>query len=269
MEFSDQLPEGNVNVTHESPLKEMAVLLTALVGIALVVYIVLGFLVDFAVQRLTPEQEQVLTIPFSAGMSSSSKLPEISGRLQAIVDSIQSDCADFPYPIKVVVVEEEQINAVALPGGTIWVFSGLLDKMKSENELTFILGHELGHFKNKDHLRGMGRAVVLLVLSIVLLGSDNAVGDLIANSIDMVNSAFTREQESAADAFALTVLQCRYGHVGGATEFFETLKTEEGDLSLFGHFLASHPDNQKRIDELNAQAAQADYPRKPAIPLNL
>ena len=267
MQISDQLPEGNVNVTHESPLKEFAILLAGLVGIALAVYIVLGFLVDFAVQRMTPQQEQALNVSFLAGMSSSSQNSESSARLQTMLDGIQSDCADLPYPIKVVVIDDDQINAVALPGGTIWVFSGLLDKMTSENELAFIIGHELGHFKNKDHLRGMGRAVVLLVFSMILLGADNPVGDLIASSLNLVNSAFTREQESAADAFSLTVLQCRYGHVGGATNFFDTLKEEEGDRSRLGHFLASHPDNQQRIDDLNTQAAQNNYPIKSPTPL--
>ena len=46
------------------------------------------------------------------------------------------------------------MNAVALPGGNIVVFAGLLKEIKSENELAMILGHELGHFAHRDHLRG-------------------------------------------------------------------------------------------------------------------
>ena len=62
-------------------------------------------------------------------------------------------------PFHVYVTEVDDINAIALPGSNIIVFSGLLQNIQSENELVMVLGHELGHYAHKDHLRGLGRGL--------------------------------------------------------------------------------------------------------------
>lgn len=265
MEFSDKLPDGNVNITQESPLKEFALLLSGVFGIALAVYFLLGSLIDFSIRHLSPEQEQALTIPFGKEWFSN-ELPNESRALQDIVDRLQSECARLPYNIKVYVVQNEAVNAVALPGGAILVFSGLLNGIKSENELTFVLGHELGHFKNKDHLKGMGRALVLLVLSVILLGPDNSIGELILSSLNIVETGFSREQESDAEAFALEITQCRYNHVGGATDFFDALIREEDVTGFYSHFFTSHPDSRQRIQDLKDQTSRAGYLEKTTLP---
>lgn len=260
------MPDGNVNVTEGSPLKELALLLSGVLGIVLAIYYLLGLLIDYSVQHLSPDQEKTLAINFTPQLNSANFTKETT-LVQTMLDRIQTECAHLPYQIKIIVVGEEAINAVALPGGTILVFSGLLKKLKSENELAFILGHELGHFKNKDHLKSLGRAVVLLVSSNILLGQGNPIGNLIYSSINLMETSFSREQESAADAFALEILHCRYNHVGGATDFFELLMKEEGDSKLFAHFFASHPETQTRIQELNHRAVQAGYSRQMPLPL--
>jgi predicted Zn-dependent protease len=269
MEYSNKLPDGNVNISQESPLKEFAILFAGLVGIAIAVYFVLGLLIDFSVKHLSIEQEQALSISIGENWGEDGDHPKKAKPIQAIVDLLQNKCAHLPYKIKVTIIDDEMINAAALPGGTILVFSGLLDSMKSENELAFVLAHELGHFKNRDHLKGMGRLLVLVVGSVFLLGPDNPIADLAMSSINLAESSFSRGQESEADEFALKVLQCGYGHVGGATDFFSTMKAKENGSKIFGHYLSSHPDSQKRIDDINNQANQAGYPQKATIPLSL
>jgi Zn-dependent protease with chaperone function len=184
------------------------------------------------------------------------------------LDKLQSDCAKLPYKTKAYVIDQKTINAGALPGGVILVFSGLLDEMQSENELAFVLGHELGHFKNKDHLKGLGRGVTLLVLSNLILGPNNAVNDLIMGSLGIMESSFSREQESEADEFALNVLNCHYGHVGGATDFFSMMSKQQGDPKLWGDFLASHPSGSTRIQDIQSLADKKGYSQKATIPFS-
>ncbi|MGV7220378.1 MAG: M48 family metallopeptidase [Nitrospinales bacterium] len=266
MEFSNKLPDGNVNISKESPLKEFAILLAGLAGIAVAVYFVLGLLIDYSVKHLSIEQEQALSFSIVENLVDGD-YPKIAKPIQEIVDKLQNKCAHLPYDIRVAVIDDKMINAAALPGGTILVFTGLLDSMKSENELAFVLAHELGHFKNRDHLKGMGRLLVLVVGSVFLLGPNNPIAELAMSSINLAESSFSRGQESQADEFALKTLQCGYGHVGGATDFFSTMMEKESGSKIFGHYLSSHPDSQKRIDEINNQANQAGYPRNATIPL--
>jgi Zn-dependent protease with chaperone function len=74
---------------------------------------------------------------------------------------------DMQY--KIHIIPDPRINAMALPGGNIVVFSALIKETGSENELAFVLAHELGHFANRDHLRGLGRRLLLLTASAALI----------------------------------------------------------------------------------------------------
>jgi Zn-dependent protease with chaperone function len=264
MEISDQVPDGKVNVTDRSPVMELLLLLSGALGIILAVYFLLGFLVDYSVQYLSPEKEQALAKRFQSSWED--HLEKETAKVQTLLDNLQSDCARLPYNTKAYVIDQKIINAGALPGGTILVFSGLLDEMQSENELAFVLAHELGHVKNKDHLKGLGRGVILLVLSNLILGPDNALNDIILGSLDIANSKFSREQESEADEFALNALNCHYGHVGGATDFFSMMSKQQGDPKLWGDFLASHPSGSTRIQDIHSLADKKGYSQKATIP---
>lgn len=248
----------NLNVTRTHPLKEFAILLAGALGCILGVYILLGVVVDWVVPRISMETEQKLARLFepSTGVDHTQSEPE--KRLQAMVDDMQARCAHLPYKISVSVVDSPMINAVALPGGRIIVFSGLLDKAASENEVAFILGHEMGHYANRDHLRGLGRTLVAMVVSTALFGADSSVSRIIGNSMNLTDMSFSRSQETRADEFGLDSLNCAYGHITGATDFFEKIP-KESDPGKFGHYFASHPENKRRITHLNDLGRARNY----------
>ena len=132
------------------------------------------------------------------------------------------------------------------------VFSGLLDSLSSTNGLMFILAHELGHFKNRDHLRLMGRGIVLSILAMLAFGGDSGISDILASTINLRTAKYSQTRESQADHTALHALQCHFGHVGGATELFETLQSqdEESDFQML-HYFSTHPELQQRIDDVH------------------
>ena len=121
---------------------------------------ILGLFIDVAVNYISPELEAKVFKTMSYG--SGEHQIENSDKQQAmqiLVNKLQQ-CTDLPYPLQVNLVESETPNAFAFPGGKIVVFSSLLDSVQSENGLAFVLAHELSHFQNRDHLRGMGRSIV-------------------------------------------------------------------------------------------------------------
>jgi Zn-dependent protease with chaperone function len=258
MKYSGNLPTTNVNVTEISPLKEIATLVTGLLLFVLIIYWILGLGIDFAVENLTPQQEQSLSLMANKELFSMSHKNEISSILQKTIDALQNKCVYLPYKVNIYAIDNKGVNAIALPGGTILVFSGLLKKVRSENELTFILAHELGHFKNKDHLRGMGRAIVLMVLFSMILGESSGIDEILTSFFTFSESSHSRAQESKADAKALKVVQCHYGHVGGSTKLFEGMLKEE-ESRVFGHFLASHPTHTQRIKNIENQINKFGY----------
>jgi Zn-dependent protease with chaperone function len=249
MKYTARLPETNVNVTPTSPLWDFFVLLSAAIGIIIGIYLLLGLAVDFIVPRLSPEIEQKIGGVFLNSMTASDTSPEKTKTVQMLLDKLQEQSTKLPYKLTVHLHDSPVVNAVALPGGNIIVFSGLLEKMNSENELAFVLAHETGHYANKDHLRGLGRALVFLLISSTLFGPDSGIGNLLVQSLNVTEMGFSRNQESHADEVALEVLNRCYGHVGGATDFFKKL-SEEKKTRRLKHYFSTHPENQKRIAHL-------------------
>jgi predicted Zn-dependent protease len=169
--------------------------------------------------------------------------------LQSIVNRMQQQCARLPYEFKVHYDRTAQFNAVALPGGHIIVFSELFNAAEAENELAFVLAHELGHYANRDHLKAMGRGLVLMTISSVLFGADSGFSGLIGSGLNLTELSFSREQETDADAYALSTLNCAYGHVNGALQFMGKFPSE-ADPGDVGHYFSSHPEVQRRIANL-------------------
>lgn len=266
MKFTARQPGINVNVSPTHPLKEFAILAGGLLAIVVGVYLALGLAVDLIVPRLSMDLEKKLAGAFVGRLVETEEVDTTTRSLQDLVDRLQDRCTQLPYSITVHVTESDAVNAAALPGGHMVVFTGLLAEMTSENELAFVLAHELGHFANRDHLRGLGRALVLMTASTVLLGADNSVNSMIGQGMVLTELSFSRKQESQADEFALETLFCHYGHVADATSFFNKIP-EDGDPGRFGHYFASHPENRRRISHLEDLAQERGYPTGNPLPL--
>jgi len=270
VKYTPRLPEHNYNVTPVSPLRELFILLGGLLLIVVLVYILLGVGVELLVTRITPQTEQKISSIFLNKFDLQDDDDEVNVYLQHLVDTmVAKGCVTLPYKVKAHLVNDpDTINAMALPGGHILVFSKLLEIVESENELSFVLGHEIGHFQNRDHLRGMGRSLVFAFLSTVLRAPGKSVSNLVSRTVRVTESAFSRDQESGADAVGLEILQCDYGHVNGAIQFFEHMP-KTLDPGHIGHYFASHPEHEKRIRALLHLAEIKGYPRKSLTTLAL
>lgn len=251
------LPDDGVNTSLSTPLLTAVKLAISLLLIAAVVYAALNYLIDITVSSISPEQEarleKMFVVEANLSDANSNELGRITQRM--------ARCAKLPYPIYTRIMEEPEPNAFAVPGGFIYITRGMLKKMKSENVLAFIIGHELGHFKHRDHLRGLGYRLIVGMLGL-LLGSDYGVATQITLSIG--SAKHSQSAEFAADAFGLEMMQCAYGTVTDATTLFEEMDTG----SEWRYFIATHPGFRERVKRMKEQILQKhfDTAQKP-IPL--
>ncbi len=259
--------KNNVNVSRTSPLKELFILLGGVFGIIIAVYIALGFAVDLIVPKLPPSIEESLGKLFSGIYENTEQTPA-GERLQMILDKLSDKDIDGGPYYKVHLVLSPEINAMALPGGNIVMYSGIIKEFESENELAFVLAHELGHFDNRDHLRGLGRGLVLFTISATLLGADSTATNFIMNSMTNIEMKFSQRQEKAADISALELLNRKYGHVAGATDFFEKMSKKDKKGRILYYF-ATHPYPEDRINALKKEIKEKGYQVKKKIPLDL
>ena len=270
MKYRPGLPERNDNISEEGPLKEFATLLAGLFIIGAILYLILGLLIDFSVERISPETEQRWFKKPGLNLAIESTLggAELEEHEQvALFESLKA-CAGIDVDLRLWKVESQVANALAVPGGEIIVFSGLEKLLETQNGLAFVLAHELAHFKHRDHLRGLGRGIVLTFLSSVIAGSDAALTRLVSPVSVLGQAGYSRSRERAADVLALDLLNCHYGHVGGATEFFERMAHRESVAYRSLHYFSTHPASQARISEMNALAHEKGYAAQKTIPLD-
>ncbi len=265
MKYTPKLLGSNVNVSKDHPLKEFAILAAGILGALALVYVLLGFALELAVVPHMPYTVERSLGNFFLSHLTLAEFPE-RARLQEVLDRLTANLPPQELTFQLHVKDAEIVNAMALPGGHIVLFKGLLEQVESENELATILGHELGHFANRDHLRGLGRGLVFLVLSAIVLGDQSGVTGFLQNSLANVESRFSQRQERQADEFSLHLLQKTYGHVAGATDFFERLE-EKKERGPWAYYFASHPSPADRVDRLKGLIGRAGYPSREKIPL--
>lgn len=267
MEYRPGIPSKNDNVSHQRPMREFFQLAVAAVGLVLITVWLLGAAVDWAVKQVDPATEEALLAQLSQGLPSDQHSDSAQYRHLAALLQPLAECVQQPYQLELVIVEDDAANAFAVPGGQMWVTTGLLDSGLSENGLAFVVGHELGHFAHRDHLRGLGRGLVLWVLSSAVLGAESGLSNLLSPSLVLGEAQHAQARESAADETGLAVLQCHYGHVGGATDFFQTLQRSEGKRLPGLHYFESHPQLQARIDALHERAEALGLNRSDTVAL--
>lgn len=277
MEFRGRLPREDINNPPSSDLGELVTLLLGAV-IGLVVIVALGVtLLDALVVRLPPDLEERWfggmwdsvfdrLDPSGDDDASEGGVGGDAGDLNALLDRMAQRWPENPYrDLSVHVYDDSHENALALPGGCILVSSGLLEGVGSENEIAFVLSHELGHFRNRDHLRRMGRGLLVGLLWATLTG--NAAGsapELFADIQELASRSVDREAERAADRFGLELVIAEYGHVRGASAFFERALVSDspalGGSGVLADYASTHPGTAERLDNMRRLALDQGWP---------
>lgn len=264
MKYIAKKAEDGINVSDTHPLVEAGTLVVGLSLIFLAIVLVIVFLVEIALYFVPVEKEVALFEDWlPEDLVTVAPNDERLDRTQLLVDRLASHWGDSPYSFRVEIDDSSVANAMALPGGLIIVTTGLLDEVESENELAFVLGHELGHFRNRDHLRALGRGVVLSLVVAVTTGRD--VSNIGVNIADLALRGFSRRQEADADAFGLELVYTHYGHVNEAWRLFE--RWDDGDDGLLDvvSYLSTHPQPDDRIENLEQLAADRGWPTAGSI----
>jgi len=230
--------------------QQYAVVLGAIAGFLVFVFWLLGLLVDNLVWLIPSVVEQQLGRLIVPNFEQQAKPSPTQDILNAMLDRLEANLPerqpDRSY--RLLYIPDSTINAIALPSDVIVVYRGLVSKAESENELMMILGHELGHFANRDHLRGITRALFLQILLSIVFGDAGDMGRATGGIIEaLANSSYSQAQELQADEFGITLLQRTYSHVAGATDFFERISQLGGSPVPF---LSTHPHPSDRVARL-------------------
>jgi beta-barrel assembly-enhancing protease len=156
---------------------------------------------------------------------------------------------------KVFVIDDpKSVNAFAVPGGRIYVYTGLLMAAKNEAQVVGVLGHELGHVVGRHTARRLVYAYGFNAVAGIALGQNpNQLAEIAAALVGGGTLlAYGREMENEADEFG-----ARYAHYADydpnqLAEFFRLLSEKSPDLPPVLVYLSSHPSNAERIGHIHA-----------------
>ncbi|MEM9136792.1 MAG: M48 family metalloprotease [Cyanobacteria bacterium P01_F01_bin.42] len=257
MEYVPKEIKEEVNVTPIHPLKYLAKVIAILGFWALIFYLVSGAIAAQVAQKLDPALEAKIGQTLIAPIVAEDVRPAEEQRLQSLLNELQQTVRKPQAEIHI--IDSEAVNAGVLPGGQMLITTALLDNAESENELAFVLAHELGHHQLRHPSNRLGRSLLwVTMLSVLGLGQQTSIADPTA-PLQLLDLQFSRSQELASDRFALAIVANRYGHVGHSLDFFKRLQAQRrGSVTQTAQleFLATHPFPKNRIKNLERYARQ-------------
>lgn len=164
-------------------------------------------------------------------------------------------------PVEAAVLSTDTANAFALPGGKIYLFSGLLKEARNSDEIAGVLAHELGHIEHRDSLRNIIYNGGTSYLVGLLFGDITGSSAVIFASRTMFEASYSRDAERDADRFSIDVMH-RLGRP--TTPMGELLHRITGNEKKKAFsFLSNHPFTEDRMALM-----QQEY-RPPTAPLLL
>ena len=177
---------------------------------------------------------------------------------------VRNSDAKVPFTIKV--LDDDEINAFALPGGYFYVNSGLIMAADNEAELAGVMAHEIAHVAARHVTKNYTRAQLFNLASIPLIFVGGPIGYAVRQGVGLALPMsflkFSRDAEREADLLGLEYTY-RAGYDPEAfVTFFEKLKTEEKKKhSAFAKAFATHPMTEQRIKAAQNEISQ-DLPAR-------
>ncbi|HLQ77879.1 MAG TPA: M48 family metallopeptidase [Terriglobia bacterium] len=162
-----------------------------------------------------------------------------------------SDATQFTFTIKV--IDSDEVNAFALPGGYFYVNSGLILAADDEAELAGVMAHEIGHVAARHATENNSKGTLLQIASIpaiILTGgvAGTALQEALNLGLPITMFQFSKKAESEADLLGLEYMY-KTGYDPAATiSFFEKLQAKESPRKVSGLF-ATHPPTPERIKD--------------------
>jgi Zn-dependent protease with chaperone function len=161
-----------------------------------------------------------------------------------------------PYELRLTVADTPVVNALALPGGRIILFRGLIEKAESAEEVTGVLAHELAHVTLRHPTQGLIVSVGWTAMLSALTGGASGSSDAVAQvASELATSAYSRDVEAAADAEGVAILERAGIDSLGLIGFFNMIKKLEENGVSMPAFFSSHPLTDNRIAAIKAASS--------------
>ena len=208
-------------------------------------------------EKILPDTDIRVKVMRQLGQQIVAQIPEAERRKNS-----------FEYTFDV--IDNKEVNAFALPGGPIFFYTGILNKMKTLDEFAGVLGHEVVHIRNQHWASQEGdrmkRQLPLAMLLTIFRAGDFA-WDLagLADAV-LIGVKYSQKHESESDRIGFDLMTAAGYNPQGMVDTFRMLSGGK-KMSDFDRMLSTHPDPSKRADTLEARIKKEGKTYRPMRPL--
>ena len=200
-------------------------------------------------------QEVASQVRLSNDASANAYLRSIGERLHA-----QTALANRPFTFHI--VDDNDVNAFAIPGGHIYVNRGLIAQADHENMLASVVAHEMSHVLARHSIKQMEKANAINTVGSILLGNAGQLAQIAGQiAAGGAMAKFSRTDEKEADDLGLELMSRAGYNPNGMVDMFEKLLAlEKSQPGKVARFFSDHPGTQERINDVSARISKMGNP---------
>jgi hypothetical protein len=170
----------------------------------------------------------------------------------------------FGEPVELRIVALDEVNAFALPGGFLTVYTGLIGAAEGPQELAGVLAHELAHVSLRHGLTRITHSLGTMAALRLIVGDAGGLTGIAKELFTLATvNDYSRDQEAEADAAAVRRLARAGIDPEGLAGFFDRLQRDSGDLPSGLGWIASHPRSAERAERVRALAKEVELEDAP------
>jgi len=197
------------------------------------------------------------------------KDPETNRWVHSVFDRVKAQFRDRGFDYDITILEGNTVNAFAIPGGSIFIYKGMLDFVGSDDELAAVLAHELTHSERRHSLKQLRKSTafqILLEKAVKNKRDRETWGQLVAA---LTLLTFSREDEIEADDIGQKKMFAAGFDPSGQVVLWEKFvqKFGKGENGLL-QYLSTHPPSQERVERARKQLANFGTPEHKDLALS-
>jgi len=208
----------------------------------------------FKVEKLTKATEQKLGKTIWDWFNHSEKEIKDSEIFNTVDSLLTRVCASndiYRDQVELHIVSNAEVNAFALPGNHLVLYSGLINSAENESELSGVIAHELAHIEMEHVMKKLVKEVGLSVL--ISMSTGNSGGEIVKEAAKLLSStAYDRKLEKEADLRAVDYLINAGIEPIHFASFLSRLSETQPDIETHLEWISTHPESQRRADYINS-----------------
>lgn len=197
--------------------------------------------------------------------------PQLLEKANTLIQALVSTVESVPYTFRLTIVDQPILNAMALPGGHIIIFRGLLENTETPEELTGVLAHEIQHVLQRHGMRLLVQNMTLGLIIGALTGDVSGIMTFVLEGAHVLQTlSYSRSAEEEADREGMALVLAAKINPEGMLSFFEYLKEQhsEKDFDPMWRYLSTHPTAGDRVETLRKQAHAIEQSSHSLFPLD-